>query len=72
MKTHVVWTLGLEDESPRAAAVWSTDGVLRTEREAVKLASQHRGWGTKALALKLGTEPRHLHPADRPIIVTGY
>ena len=58
-KSHVVWTLSY--------AGWDTDGVPRTEREAVKLAAEHRLLGAKAIALQIGKEPEYLHPADKPI-----
>ncbi len=67
--SHVVWTLTREDL--RADAVWSTDGVVLSERVAVENARDYRDRGIPAMALMLGTEPKHLHPSQRPAFTVG-
>jgi hypothetical protein len=63
MKTHAIWILDSESGD------WYTDGIPIGERTGVKLLSELREHGVKCLSLPIGKEPKHLHPADRPILV---
>lgn len=61
--THAIWTLTGDG--------WDTDGVLLPEHVAVREARTQNHCGIPALALPLGKEPEHLHPAERPIRVVA-